>query len=74
MIVLNNNENDHKGATVICVVDGGVLTAVYSTSSDISVELPDYDNMAAADPDSEEYRMYQELEKKIHTEKLEQVF
>lgn len=65
MIVLNNNENDHKGATVICVVDGGVLTAVYSASSDISVELLDYDNMAAADPDSEECRMYQTLETKI---------
>ena len=67
-------KNDHKGGTVICVIDGGVLTAVYSTSSDVSVELLDYDNMEAADLDSEEYRMYQDLEKKIHTEKLECVF
>lgn len=67
-------KNDHKGATVICVVDGGVLTAVYSTSPDISVDLLDYDNMTAADPESEEYRMYQELEKETQTPKFEKVF
>ena len=30
-------ENDYKGATIVCVVDEGVLIAVCSTSLDVPV-------------------------------------
>lgn len=63
-----------KGISIICVVQDGVLTAVYSTTPDVSVDLLDYDNMAVANLDSEEYQNYQELETRIRSNSYVQIF
>ena len=56
---------------IICVVRGGLLEDVFSNvdSSQVDVELLDYDNMKACDLESErgkaEYEGYEELEREI---------
>lgn len=54
-------------ARIIVVIRGGVMQAVYTDQpDDVSVDLLDYDNMAACGPENkEELQMYEELQKEV---------
>lgn len=59
----------HKHTRTICVIEGGLLTAVYSDDKALDVELLDYDNMKMCQPidgeSNDEYDGYKELEDEI---------
>ena len=63
---------------VICIVENGWLTAVYSNNKNVVVDLLDYDSMNACIPEDKDdviaYIEYKSLEEEIKSGKLHKVW
>ena len=60
-------------ASVICVVEEGIVMGAYSTVP-VTFEVLDYDNMEAADEGSEEYQEYQKLQEQIKSSQYSRIY
>ncbi|MBM6924083.1 hypothetical protein H9X81_10350 [Hydrogenoanaerobacterium saccharovorans] len=60
-------------ASVICVVEEGIVMGAYSTVP-VTFEVLDYDNMEAADEGSEEYQEYQKLQERIKSSQYSRIY